>query len=224
MTAQTDNSVVQINKHNQNNIINKNDIINKNNTVIILDWDNTLFPTTWFMQNNINLKNSGQSISYFNQLDGILYKLLKRIKEYGTLIIVTNASLEWIDTSSAVLPKTRKILQKIKVVSARGNYQAANPNMIEWKKMAFKDEVAKHNINVISVGDANYEYYALISLYNEQNTVLLKSIKFVDDPHHETLIDQLDVMYETIPKISKLTKHLDLKFQMKNEIKMRKKH
>mgnify|MGYP003704592463 CR=1 FL=1 len=57
-------------------------IINKNNTLFILDWDDTLFPTSWFIHNNINLHNSYMRnlyISYFIELDNVLYKLLKKL-------------------------------------------------------------------------------------------------------------------------------------------------
>jgi hypothetical protein len=77
---------------------------------------------------------------------------------------------------------------------------------------------------VISVGDAHYEYNALIGLYNKDNKTLLKSVKFMNEPLHEVLIDQLNVLYDIIPKICHMTQHLDLKFKLKHDIILKKKN
>lgn len=210
-----------------NKSILKNDIsinytITKKDTLIILDWDNTLFPTSWIIKNKINIKDpevSNKYIVYFYDLDTILYELLTKLMDYGKVVIVTNALPTWIDISSRVLPKTSYILKKIKIVSARKNYQPHSPHMMDWKKMAFKDEVLgemlNNNIlNIVSVGDAEYEYMALIELYNlNHKPKLLKSIRFVDEPSHETLIDQLEVLKNSVVTICLIKKHLDKKFK-----------
>jgi len=204
-----------------------NNIINKNNTLIILDWDDTLFPTSWFIQNNIDLNESYMKnlyISYFIELDNVLYKLLKKLIILGDVMIITNALIEWINTSSSVLPKTKKIIEKITVISARKNYQCYFPNMTDWKKQAFKVAKSHNYINVISVGDAHYEYNALIELYNNDHATLLKSIKFINDPEYHVVIDQLNVIYDIIPKICNITEHLDLKFKLKHDIVLKKKN
>lgn len=204
-----------------------NNIINKNNTLIILDWDDTLFPTTWFIHNNIDLNESYMKnlyISYFIELDNVLQKLLKKLIMLGDVTVITNALIVWINTSSSVLPKTKKIMEKINVVSARGNFQGMYPNMMDWKKEAFKVAKSQKYINVISVGDAHYEYNALIGLYNKDNNTLLKSIKFMNEPEQHVLIDQLNVLYDIIPNICNMTQHMDLKFKLKQNIILKKKN
>ena len=50
--------------------------MNINNTVIVLDWDDTLFPTSWVINNKIDLTDPNNRIIYykfFNKLDNILY-------------------------------------------------------------------------------------------------------------------------------------------------------
>ena len=70
-------------------------------------------------------------------------------------------------------------MEKINIISARGNFQGIFPNMMDWKKEAFKVAKSQKYINVISVGDAHYEYNALIGLYNKDNkTNRLSSIIF----------------------------------------------
>ncbi len=193
--------------------------INKNNSLVILDWDNTLFPTTWVTKNYINLNDievRNRYLDFFSELDNLIFNLLKKILEYSKVVIVTNALPVWIKISSNVLPKTQYILKNIKVVSARKNYQKLNSDINEWKKLAFKDEVEheldiKNVQNIISIGDASYEYNALINLYNSNR--LLKSMKFLEEPTHETLKDQIEVLNDNIVNIIKHKKHLDLIFK-----------
>ena len=195
---------------------------NINKTLFILDWDDTLFPTNWVLNNGIKLaltKSHDQYMMYFQELDRILSKFLKRIICLGKVIIVTNAMLEWVKISSIILPNTTYLLKKVTIISAREKYRNKSNNIWDWKKMAFKDvidiEFNKESIiNVISVGDAEYEYQALIALNKKKGTKYLKSIKFVKEPSHDILIDQLEVLNIAIPNIWNKQKHMDLKFKL----------
>lgn len=196
--------------------------ITKHKTLFILDWDDTLFPTNWIMKNDINLMVStsrDQYIIYFQELDRVLSKFLQKVSSLGKVIIVTNALPDWVNISSVVLPTTYNLLRKIKIISARGTYRLKSSNIMDWKIMAFRDIIDKEFnnlslLNVISIGDAEYEYQALISLNNRKKGIkkYLKSIRFMKDPTHDILIDQLEVLNDAIPKIWNKDKHLDLKF------------
>jgi hypothetical protein len=194
----------------------------KKNTIIILDWDDTLFPTYWISKNKINIAQSStrdKYIVYFQELDRVLSKLLNKLSTYGKIIIVTNALPEWVKISSIVLPNTYLFLKNTKIVSARAKYQKYGSSPMQWKEYAFKyeitNELKKNNfINVISIGDAEYEYRALISLnfIDINKHKLLKSIRFMKYPTHDILIDQLEVLFNVIPEISMNQTHMDLKF------------
>ena len=197
--------------------------ITKSKTLFILDWDDTLFPTNWVVKNGINLMNSAirdQYTTYFQELDRVLSVFLKNSTNMGKVIIVTNALLDWIHVSSIVLPKTYTLLKKIKIVSARGSYRHKSSNIMDWKTMAFRDvvdEEFKNNslMHVISVGDAEYEYQALISLNSNQNKETekyLKSVRFVKNPSHDVLIEQLEVLNNAIEDVWLKQNHLDLIF------------
>jgi hypothetical protein len=195
--------------------------ITKNNTYIIIDWDDTLFPTSWSIKNNINFSDieiRNRYLVYFSELDTILYKFLNKLLTYGTVIIVTNALLKWINITKEVLPNTKYILQKIKIISARQLYQPLKNTMGDWKKEVFKDEVShelksKNFINVISIGDAEYEYNALIALHDLDKKNILKTVRLMSAPSHESLLDQLEVLYKSIPNLCLTPKHLDLEFK-----------
>ena len=208
--------------------------ISKHKTLFILDWDDTLFPTNWVMRNNINLITSStrdQYVIYFQELDRALSRLLRNTMNLGKVIIVTNALPDWINMSSVVLPQTYNLLTKVKVISARGVYKEKSPVMMDWKIMAFRDiideEFANLSLmNVISVGDAEYEYQALIALNKQKigTTKYLKSIRFMKDPTHDILVDQLGVLNDAISEIWNKSEHLDLKFDHFSNVRRSKRH
>jgi len=196
--------------------------INKRKTLFILDWDDTLFPTKWAFENNINLiipAQRDQYMIYFQELDRVLSSFLRTVTKLGKVIIVTNALIDWINISSVVLPQTYQLLRKVRIVSAKGTYRNKSNNIMDWKIMAFRDIIDQEFknsslMNVISVGDAEYEYQALISLNKRKKdiTKYLKSVRFMKNPTHDILIDQLEVLNDAIPDVWQKYNHLDLKF------------
>ena len=201
----------------------------ESNTIIIFDWDDTLFPTSWTVDNSIDLSDSdtqNKFIVYFSRLDMLLYKLLMNcLKNNSNIYIVTNATIKWINISLSMLPNTKKIIDKnVKVLSARDLHQENNTKMEEWKKLTFLDI---HNnkyknykkYQIVSVGDAEYEYNALINLFNQDsvsNQRILKTVKLLKNPSFDSLVDQLEVLNSCIDKIIKRDRHLDLKFKDHN--------
>lgn len=202
------------------------DMQNKSFTLIILDWDDTLFPTSWVIKNNINLvdaQNRWKYIPLFNDLDKALFNLIQKFKKYGKVVIITNAMPSWINDSVSVLPKTAQIINSIKILSARQLFQSKFNDMMEWKKNTFKKAINRefYNnkiLNIISIGDAEYEYKALIDLYtwNKKNKKILKSIKLIHNPTYNTLMDQLNVLYNAIPDICMNENHIDWNFRLGN--------
>jgi hypothetical protein len=203
--------------------------ISNKTTLIILDWDDTLFPTSWITKNNIELqsiknKTNTENYQYFNKIDIALDNLFKIMLKCGDILIITNALINWITISASILPRLGKLLKSsnIKIVSARGEYQSISDNAMDWKKLAFDSELKnimkdKQINNIISIGDAEYEYNALINLYGaeKKNYKLLKSVKFIRYPDNYQLLDQIVVLSNAIADICMKTGHLDLRF---NEI------
>lgn len=196
--------------------------INSKNTFIILDWDDTLFPTSWIIKRGIHIEKLLDTqiyddiSKYFEHLDNTLCRFFKKITNYGIVIIVTNAQLIWIDMCRKILPKTNKLLDKIQIISAKDKY--GHTHMISWKKLAFNDIVKeKKTIHVISIGDAEYEYEALINLSKLKNidNKLLKTVKLTRDPDGDTVIDQIEVIEKCFDKIYFWKKHLDLNISSK---------
>lgn len=195
----------------QNKYKNINTTITSDNTLFILDWDDTLFPTSWALKNKINLMNNvarEQYITHFQELDRILFEFLKNISKFGKINIVTNALTDWVKISSIVLPNTYSFIKKINIVSARSLFSQHTDEMMDWKKMAFQDVINKEFkdkqvMNIISIGDAEYEHQALVELtkFNFDKIKYLKSFRLIKDPHHDQLVDQIDVLNTYIPKL-----------------------
>ena len=67
--------------------------------------------------------------------------------------------------------------------------------------------------NIISAGDAEYEFKALINLWNKKNkNRILKTIRLLRYPSFESLMDQLQVISNSLDDICKKKSHMDLKF------------
>lgn len=193
-------------------------------SIIIYDWDDTLFPTSWVTQHNINLNDpltQKKYMKFFSILDATISKLLIKSIQLGNVIIITNALPIWIKISSGVLPKTRKLFKYIKIISARKEYQEKSNNMTDWKMMAFKNEFNQqiklskyNNYNIISIGDADHEYKALVDLQNHtMNNKILKTIKLIKNPSIDQIYDELKVLNNTIGYAIKYSNHIDWNFQ-----------
>lgn len=227
--------------------INKNKIYLTN--LFIIDWDDTLFPTTWINKNSIDFNKPNTYTEYklyFLELDKTIVNLLQSLNEIGDIWIVTNASIKWIKSCLMILNFTRDTIIKnnIRIVSARDSYSQNNSSPTEWKILTFQDIIEdilnkitknmKPNtyINIISIGDAMYEYIALINLdnflksfiskksfLNKKNqsaeskfNYLLKNIKFIEKPEFELVIDQMRVLEKNKETIVSRLEFIDLKF------------
>ena len=208
--------------------------------IFIIDWDDTLFPTNWVTKNNIDLTDTESLNKYklfFIELDNILSNVINSLNKLGNVFIVSNASLTWIKNCLAILPYTNKLVNAfgINVISARDSYfnqnSLNNPekaSIMEWKITCFQDILInvlnsiagkfneKNYLNIISIGDANYEYVALMNLNNFfvinnlDINYLLKNIKFIEKPEFNILIDQLVILRKNIQMIVDKLHFVDL--------------
>lgn len=197
-----------------------------NTTLVILDWDDTLFPTTWISKNNIDLHRplNDTHVNNFVELDKTVYNFLKFLKPFGIVVIITNAFPGWVTLSSSHLPLTHKYINdNITVVSARLEFEKLYPsNSYLWKNKAFKQYITntmsdKSIHNIISIGDADYEYSALVDLYDWKDIIpeyrYLKNVKFMNYPSIREIIDQISVLTSNFSNICNVKKHLDFTFK-----------
>jgi hypothetical protein len=201
--------------------------ISPQNTLFILDWDDTLFPTSWVTRNNIDIINNSSRdryVEHFKSLDRALHSFLKNISKYGKVIIVTNALKDWVKISSIIMPQTYHLLKGINIVSARSLFGEQTKDVMEWKKRTFqiiidKEFDNKKLMNIISIGDAEYEHQALVALTqsNFDKIKYLKSFRLIKDPTYEQLIEQVEMMDTYIHKFWSLHKQLCKTFKIHAE-------
>ena len=103
----------------------------------------------------------------------------------------------------------------IKVISARDIYHHAY-DMNDWKKNVFRNDISKlvdMSDQIISFGDAYYEFSALISLHElVPRKKHLKNVKLLQSPTFDSLLDQINVINNNFDDIIKHDGHLDINF------------
>jgi hypothetical protein len=121
---------------------NKNKIYLTN--IFIIDWDDTLYPTSWVNKNSIDITKLSvlqEYRIYFLELDRTISTLLESLNQVGDVWVVTNANINWVKSCLVGLELSRKtiITNKIRIVSARDSYSFNNSSPTEWKILTFQD-------------------------------------------------------------------------------------
>lgn len=199
--------------------------------IFYIDIDNTLIPTGYILSNNIDISNEkdiDEYKLYFIELDELISNLLMSLDEKGYVFIVTNANIKWVEKCLKILPITKNIIEEknIQIISARDRYKSTKMSK-DWKTYTFKDvikdmmvEVDDNDIvNIISLGDAKYEYNGLLALddyfkinYSDK-MYLLKSINFIKNPSFDQILDQLKVMNRSYNEIINKIDYIDFNFE-----------
>lgn len=205
--------------------------------IFIVDWDDTLFPTNWVTKNQIDITNINSINKYklfFIELDKILAGLINHMNSFGTVYIISNASLSWLKNCLNILPGTRNIVMRnnIRLISARDIYSPKYQSSMEWKVSCFQDVLSEvlnnlygkinnsNYLNIMSFGDANYEYIALLNLdkffklNNPNINYLLKNVKFMEKPDFNFIIDQISVLNKNLPIIVNKLNFVDLNLEI----------
>lgn len=203
-----------------------------NQTIIILDWDDTMCPSTACMRHHglsvLGDPPEGQVARGLQDLTVEAQALLDAAAELAEkVIIVTNAEEGWVDLScKAWLPELQHSLEKADVVSARSNWEPrgiASP--AGWKARAFEDAIDRFYSryqnqswkNIISIGDAPHEREALGRVVRwapggQGKRCRSKSVKFVLRPSIEQLTRELQMLRESLREIVWHDDDLDLHF------------
>ena len=198
----------------------------KHNCIIIFDWDDTLLPTTFLTKGGCfyeDMKLTPSDEKKMSELENLVLELLTETIEKGSVYIITNAGLEWVDYSSKrFYPKIIPILDKIKIVSARGEYEKAYPgNSRQWKIEAFlmlqKSVNIKLVTNIICLGDSLFEMEAGRILASRFTEAFIKTIKFRETPKIDELIKQLKLVCKQFSSIYSSIKNLTIRVERKKK-------
>jgi hypothetical protein len=201
----------------------------RQNNIIIIDWDDTLYPTTWTTKNKLNFNDEiikENYILFLKDLDNSISNLLINLNRRCDIYIISNGSISWINSCLKLLPKSEYTIKNgnIRIISSRDIYQSKYQPK-DWKILTFNNLIksitqqieSTEILNIISLGDAEYEYNALINIDNLKlkNKFFLKSIKFISKPDYIYIIEQIDFINNNYNNIINKFGFIDLVIETK---------
>ena len=198
----------------------------QHNSIIIFDWDDTLLPTSFLTPGGIfdeNMKLSQIDNEKLLKLEQAVLKLLTEAVEKGNVYIITNAGKGWVEYSAKrFYPSVVPILEKIKIISARGEYEKVFPgNSRQWKIEAFlnlqKNVNMKLVTNIICLGDSLFEMEAGRILASKFTEAFIKTIKFREAPKLDELLKQLKLVCVQFSSIYSSIKNLTIRVERKKK-------
>ena len=196
----------------------------QHNSLIIFDWDDTLLPTSFLtpggvFNEDITLSESEQDKML--KLEQSVLTLLNETVEKGNVYIITNAGKGWVEYSAKrFYPSIVEVLSKIKIISARGEYEKIYPgNSRQWKIQAFLNLLnyvdVKLVTNIICIGDSLFEMEAGRILASKFTEAFIKTIKFREAPKLDELIKQLKLVCVQFGAIYSSIKNLTIRVEKK---------
>eukprot|EP00931_Biecheleriopsis_adriatica_P075718 TRINITY_DN49516_c0_g1_i1.p1 TRINITY_DN49516_c0_g1~~TRINITY_DN49516_c0_g1_i1.p1 ORF type:complete len:271 (-),score=56.54 TRINITY_DN49516_c0_g1_i1:21-833(-) len=195
-------------------------------TLILLDWDDTLLPHTWLQEQSMPVCGPGKpSLAQQAELQKVadsVARTLQQVQALGQTVLITNAEPGWVDLScNRFLPTVLPLLADMKVISARAAFEHRFPGSpAKWKLMAFEDEVdafcaepGQDLRHVISIGDSMHEHTALREA-TQGKTCFAKSVKFLNRPSLKMLTDQHEALYHCLSDVVSQEDNLDYFMQV----------
>merc|ERR1719210_2273680 len=178
------------------------------NTVVLLDWDDTLLCST-------AVRIDQWDVDQLQDLEIAIEAILRTAMSLGETIIVTNGGATWVqDSARRFLPRVVPILSQIRVVSARALYEDRYPgDPFMWKHAAFEHLLTKERhfpaepgLNLVALGDQFPEIDAARHIGQViGGCSLVKTVKFREAPSVDELLGQLSRAEQTLSKIVKET-------------------
>jgi hypothetical protein len=122
------------------------DLVARDATAVFLDWDDTLFPTTWVQMKQSSCRRTGlpffpRDLPRFKALCGDIISFLSRVSRIGHVFIVTAAAPGFIEKCCRIcFPQLMRALDELKVtvIYARPQRDVAVNEPVEvWKEIAY---------------------------------------------------------------------------------------
>jgi len=172
--------------------------------LIILDYDDTIFPTTDFcMKKGFN---QDEILSFKEMVELFISDLLK----IGEVIILTNASLSWVQLTSKDL-LGYDLSDKIPTYCAKETLESMFPNQ-NWKTIFLADFLFNKDYDcLIGIGDAETDRECLLHF---SSSFVIKNFKIKDRPKISELFHCLKLLKLCLEDIAKEIKSLDLMLQI----------
>ncbi len=194
------------------------------NTIIIFDWDDTLFATSYIAPDGFYEEGASLSEEDEKNMANLEFAVLKLLtasfNKKADVYIITNSEKSWVYFSAnKYMPSVRDILDKCIIISARDEYSKVFPeDSRRWKTEAYlsiKSRYENVSSNILNFGDTPTDIECgglLAKLFKES---YLKSIKFRENPTIQELIKQLNMILSQFDMIFKVVKNITVKVEKK---------
>ena len=196
------------------------EIIHKN--LFFFDWDDTLMCTSFILPSGILLeKFTEKDKDSLRKLDLTVKSILTKTTELGDVYLISNAAPGWIEFSSnKYFPNSVELLNKVKIISARGLFEKKYPgDMKQWKVKAFLNVFEQLNpkiiYNIICFGDSIIELEASHILASKLLNAYIKTVKFKQFPKPVEITKQLNLILKQFNTIYSSVKNLTIKIENK---------
>jgi hypothetical protein len=211
-------------------------------SLFLLDYDNTLLPTNMLRVCRC-LTASGEVVKAspssemlradLDALDAKVCSLVLAIQQLpeAEVVIVTNASEGWVQTSSAkFMPKLRRLIAEHNISvrhTRKASETGAGGSPEEWKAAVFKQELAPlrwpvslwapHDavdgagaqaVRIISIGDSMWEHNAAAAVANHDDIVV--TVKLLNNPTARQLYQQLQTVRSSLPKLHAMSRSVSI--------------
>lgn len=180
-------------------------------TLIVLDYDDTLFPTTELRRlgyaTTVQEELPDDELAEIQQIEDQAIRLVELCAQHGSVILLTNAEGRWLRLSTAsYMPRLRKQLEQYsRTVYGREFAETCPEDPGKWKELAFRDVLQSlrqdldgdQTIRLVSVGDSTFERQAAKdagAASDEFGKVEVKTVKMMDLPTFSLLKRQLEVL------------------------------
>jgi len=190
--------------------------------LMIFDWDDTLFPTSWIQKHGLLVDGvtiSSEQEAQLKRMADSARSTLEKALAIGTVVIVTNAEQGWIEKScKKFTPSLVGLMKKVDMVSARSTYEKYVDSPSEWKRLAFEYEIGQfyqsgsihQQRNIVSLGDSFHELHALAAVTRNMANCYAKSVKLLEAPSIQQLIDQHGMLTGSLNDVVEHRGHLNI--------------
>ena len=185
-----------------------------------------MLPTSFLTPNGFLIENmelSEEDQEKLLKIENCVFSLLTESIEKGNVYIITNAGNGWVEYSAMrFYPSIISLLPKIKIISARTEYEKLYPgDSRQWKIQAFLTVLNNMDVklvtNIICLGDSLFEIEAGRILASKFTEAFIKTIKFREAPKLDELIKQLKLVSLQFGKIYSTIKNLTIRVEKKKK-------
>ena len=178
--------------------------LHPSSNTIVLDWDDTLMCTSYYIKRNKRLTPSERD-SYM-KLGSIVTNFLMLCASKGDVYIITNSTVGWLlSTAEHVLEMNLDVFNDINIISTREMYErVGHINMNEWKLKAFEElnGVVMNSKCLIAIGDNYNDIKGALKYKDVYEGLVVSTGKFIEKPRNvEELVNELKVIANMFDKL-----------------------